>query len=135
VRPLPPIRITRSFAALPAVVFEALTDARQVARWSGGAARIGRRLGGRFEMFDGWATGRVVVYRPPSRFACTWRVDGWRPAWDNSLVEWRLTRVPRGTRVELLHSFLPTAGEARAHKAGWDEYVFEPLREYLNTKR
>jgi hypothetical protein len=30
--------------------------------------------------------------------------------------------------VELIHSFPPTAGEARAHKAGWDEYVFEPLR-------
>lgn len=61
--------------------------ARQIARWSGQAARIGRRPGGIFETFDGWATGRVVVYRPPLRFAHTWRVDGWKPTWDNSLVE------------------------------------------------
>jgi len=134
VRLLPPIRITRTFAAPPAVVFEALTDARQVARWSGGAARIGKRLGGRFEMFDGWATGRVVVFRPPSRFACTWRVDEWRPTWDNSLVEWRLARVPRGIRVVLIHSLLPTAKEARDHRRGWDAYVLGPLGEYLKGR-
>jgi uncharacterized protein YndB with AHSA1/START domain len=125
------IRLARVLPAAPAEVFAALTDARQVRRWSGGAARIGRRPGGPFEMFDGWATGRVVVYRPPSRFAYTWRVDGWKSIWDNSLVEWRLTRAPRGTRVELIHSLLPTAKEARDHKGGWDEYVFGPLGEYL----
>jgi len=125
------IRITRVLPAAPAVVFKALTDVGQVARWSGGAARIGKRPGGTFEMFDGWAMGRVVVFRPPSRFAYTWRVDGWKPEYDNSLVEWRLSRAPRGTRVELIHSLLPTAKEARDHKAGWDDYVFEPLGEYL----
>lgn len=127
------IRITRVLPAPPAVVFKALTDARQIATWSGQAARIGRRPGGTFEMFDGWATGRVVVYRPPLRFAYTWRVDGWKPTWDNSLVEWRLGAVPRGTKVELIHSLLPTAREARDHKGGWDEHVFEPMREYLKA--
>ncbi len=129
------IRLTRTLPAPPALVFKALSDARQIAKWSGQAARIGKKPGGRFEMFGGWAMGRVVVFRPPSRFAYTWRVDGWKSAWDNSLVEWRLSRAGRGTRVELIHSLLPTATEARDHKGGWDEFVFEPLREYLKTKR
>ncbi len=128
------IRITRRLPGSPAAVFKALTDARQIAAWSGQAARIGRKVGGRFEMFDGWATGRVVVFRGPARFAYTWRVDTWKPAWDNSLVEWRLTRAARGTKVELKHSLLPTAKEARDHRGGWDEYVFEPLGEWLKKR-
>ena len=129
------IRITRVLGAPPAAVFRALTDARQIAAWSGQSARIGRRPGGRFEMFDGWATGRVVVFRPPSRFAHTWRVDEWKPGYDDSLVEWRLARAPRGTRVEVIHSLLPTPKEARDHKGGWVEFVLEPLAEHLKKKR
>jgi uncharacterized protein YndB with AHSA1/START domain len=129
------IRITRVLPAPPAVVFRALTDARQIAAWSGQSARIGTKPGGRFEMFDGWATGRVVVFRPPSRFAHTWRVDEWKPEYDNSLVEWRLSRAPRGTRVEVIHSLLPTPKEARDHKGGWVEFVLEPLAEHLKKKR
>ncbi len=129
------VRLTRTLPAPPAVVFKALTDARQIARWSGQAASIGRKPGGRFEMFDGWAMGRVVVFRPPSRFAYTWRVDGWKSAWDNSLVEWRLSRASRGTKVELIHSLLPNAKEARDHRGGWDEFVFEPLAAYVRQKR
>ncbi len=127
--------MTRMLPGSPATVFKALTDARQIAAWSGQAARIGRKVGGRFEMFDGWATGRVVVYHAPTSLAYTWRVDTWRSEWDNSLVEWRLSRGPRGTQVELKHCLLPTAKEARDHKGGWDEYVFEPLADYLNARR
>jgi uncharacterized protein YndB with AHSA1/START domain len=128
------IRLTRVLPATPAVVFKALTDVRKVKKWSGQAARIGRRLGGTFEMFDGWATGRVVVYRPPLRFGYTWRVEGWKPTWDNSLVEWRLSPARGSTRVELIHSLLPTAKEARDHKGGWEEYVLGPMREYLKKR-
>ena len=128
------IRVTRVLPAPPAAVFRALTDARQIAAWSGQSARIGKRPGGRFEMFDGWATGRVVVFRPPSRFAHTWRVDEWKPEHDDSLVEWRLSRAPRGTRVEVRHSLLPTPKQARDHKAGWVEYVLDPMGEWLKKR-
>jgi len=128
------IRLHRVLPAPPAVVFKALTDPRQVATWSRHDARIGRRLGGPFEMFDGWATGRVVVFRPPRRFACTWRASSWRATWDNSLVEWQLTADARGTKVELVHSLLPTAREAADHRKGWIAYGFEPLGEYLRKR-
>jgi len=129
------IRVTRVLPAPPAAVFRALTDARRIAAWSGQSARIGKKPGACFEMFDGWATGRVVVYRPPSRFAHTWRVDEWKREYGDSLVEWRLSRAPLGTRVEVRHSLLPTAKEARDHRGGWVEYVLEPLGEWLKKKR
>lgn len=131
---VPNIRLTVEIPVPPAQVFKAMTDARQVARWSGQGARIGKRPGGAFKMFDGWATGRIVAYRPPSRFAYTWRVDGWKPDWDDSLVEWRLTPSPRGTRLALIHSKLPTVKEARDHKGGWPEFVLEPLGKYLKER-
>jgi uncharacterized protein YndB with AHSA1/START domain len=118
----------------PAVVFKALTDPRQLAVWSGAGARVGRRVGGRFEMWDGYTTGRIVAWGPPSRLAYTWRQDDWKPQYDNSLVEWSLSRVPGGTRLALRHSLLPTAGEARAHRAGWTKYFLRPMAEYLKRR-
>ena len=44
----------------PKRVMQLLTDAALIRKWSGGEAVVENIIGGRFEMFDGWVTGKVL---------------------------------------------------------------------------
>ena len=54
------LRQTVTFRASPHAVFEALMDAKKHAAFTGGAARISRKVGGAFSVFDNYATGKNV---------------------------------------------------------------------------
>ena len=133
-RRVPAIRITVEMPAPPAQVFRALTESRVIRAWSGSPGRVARKAGGRFWMWDGWNTGRVISRRPPTVLAYTWRKDSWAPETRDSLVRWKLTAVEKGTRVSLVHSRLPSLWEYRDHKGGWPRYFLKPLERYLRRR-
>jgi len=130
----PSIRITLEVSATPAQVFRALTDSKAIQTWSGAPGRVARKAGGRFSMWDGWNTGRVLLRRPPTSLAYTWRTDGWASETADSVVRWKLVRIRTGTRVTLVHSRLPSLREYRDHKGGWMTYFLKPMERYLKTR-
>lgn len=111
-------------------VMELLTDAQLVRRWSGGDAIIEAREGGAFSMFDGWVTGRVTRMEE-GVLAFTWRTTDWKEGDKESEVLYTLQSRDGGTRVTVHHTGLPDEEEARSHKAGWTEYFFDPLEDYI----
>ena len=131
---VPAIRITLEIPVAPAHVFRALTDARAIEAWSGSPGRVARKAGGRFSMWDGWNTGRVLSRRAPSVLAYTWRKDSWGPETRDSVVRWKLTSARNGTRVTLVHSRLPSLREYRDHKGGWPTYFLKPMERYLKKR-
>jgi uncharacterized protein YndB with AHSA1/START domain len=131
---VPAIRITVVIPFPPARVFRALTDAKDIRAWSGAPGRVATKTGGAFRMWDGWNTGRVLARRPPTSLAYTWRKDSWADGTKDSVVRWKLTRIPAGTRVSLVHSKLPSAWEYRDHKGGWPKYFLKPMERYLKQR-
>ena len=131
---VPAIRITMVMPAPPARVFRALTNAKDIEAWSGAPGRVATKVGGAFRMWDGWNTGRVLARRPPTALVYTWRKDSWPDDTADSVVRWKLTRVPVGTRVSVVHSGLPSMWEYRDHKGGWPKYFLKPLAAYLKKR-
>jgi uncharacterized protein YndB with AHSA1/START domain len=127
------IRLTRVMPYPPARVLRALTDSGELRAWSGATGRVAARVGGAVSMWDGWNTGTLVARRPPTTLAYTWRTESWKPGVPPSVVRWRLTRVPGGTRVSLVHSRLPNLREYRGHRGGWTKYFLAPMEEYLRS--
>ncbi len=117
--------------ASPDVVFAALVDAKHILRWCGQEGRVSSSVGGKFDMFDGWVKGIVLAYEPGKRLSYTWLPGEWPENAEASLVTYRFTKAGSNTRVSLRHSKLPNAHEAKNHKRGWKEFVFDPLKEYL----
>lgn len=80
------------------------------------------RLGGRFAVdVTGFPMrGKYLVVEPPSRVIVSWGFVGSEdlPA-GASQVEFRLSPIPNGIRVELIHSGLPDA-ELLGHQDGWE---------------
>jgi uncharacterized protein YndB with AHSA1/START domain len=118
--------------APPQVVFKALTDEKELARWLTQEARIDPRPGGEYEFRYHWAekdmhsvaTGKIIELIPDKRLSYTYVIDrsgsgdsgadSLFPDVADSVVTWTLDALPDGkTRVTLVHSGIPEGAHDR----------------------
>ena len=119
--------------AKPAEVFAALTDSKQIATWCGQKGSVSTKVGGKFEMFDGWVKGKVLESKPGKSLTHTWNPSDWPVVEQESLVKYTFTPSGKGTKVVLEHSNFPNEKEKNNTRSGWKEFVFDPLRSYFST--
>ncbi|MEK6756892.1 MAG: SRPBCC domain-containing protein [Bacteroidota bacterium] len=129
-----PIKLTVVLPGKPNEVFGALTNAKIIAQWNGQKGKVEAKVGGKFEMFDGWVKGKVLEFEPGKTLAYTWRPGDWPEDAQESVVKYSFTSTKRGTKVVLEHSNFPNETEKKNHKSGWMEFVFEPLRNHLSSQ-
>jgi len=125
------IRQSITFKATPHQVYEALMDSRLHARFTGAAARISRKVGGRFSAYDGWLRGTNLALLPDRKIVQAWTSDnrGW-PRDHYSRATFALRRVPGGTRLTFTQSGVPEAAYADIRQGWWDSYWL-PLKAML----
>ncbi|WP_261305508.1 SRPBCC family protein [Paenibacillus andongensis] len=118
------------FAASPNRIYEALTDAAQFSKVSGGApTEITPEAGGSFSCFGGMIVGKNIELEPNKRIVQAWRVANWEEG-VYSLVKFELEEQGEGTRLVFSHTGFPEGQEA--HLApGWHTNYWEPLKKYL----
>jgi uncharacterized protein YndB with AHSA1/START domain len=126
------LKMATTFAAKPAAVFTALTDAKAIGLWSGQKGKVGTKIGGAFEMFDGWVKGKVLEYKPGKCVSFTWHTEDWTADTQDSIVRYTLVPARQGTKLILEHSNFPNESEMQSHKSGWKEHVFDPLKEHFS---
>ncbi|MDF1488384.1 SRPBCC family protein [Tessaracoccus caeni] len=118
-------RDTIDIAAAPETVFEYLTTNDGMTAWMGQYADLDPRPGGRFAVNIAGhpVRGEFLHVDPPNRVVVSWGFLGSEdlPV-GASTVEFRLTRIGSGTRVDLRHSDLPDA-EVRGHADGWANFL------------
>ena len=114
----------------PGRVMQLLTDPGLIRKWSGGAAVLENKTGGRFEMFDGWATG-TVLNTSANELAYTWKTSDWPEETNATEVHYLLKPDEAGTKVILRHTGFTDEDEMKSHKAGWTDYFFDPLEDFI----
>lgn len=129
-----PIKIVMTIPAPPRKVFAALTEAKTIRLWSEQGGKIQPKVGGKFEMFDGWVKGTVLEYKPGKALAYTWHPGDWDGT-VKSTVRYTFTATKSGTKVTLTHSGFPNEHERKNHYYGWYEFVFEPLKSYFRQQQ
>lgn len=110
--------------APPSAVYDYLTTNEGMTSWMGDFADLDPRAGGRFAVNIAGhpVRGEFVLVEPAKRIVVTWGFAG-----DDDLppgastVEFSLTPIERGTRVDLVHSGLPDEFEGISD--GWDHFV------------
>lgn len=111
--------------ASPVTVFDYLTTNAGMTAWMGQHADLDPRPGGGFAVdIAGYPIrGRYLHVEPHTRVVVSWGVAGSAdlPA-GASTVEFRLTAIERGTRVDLVHSGLPET-ELEGHADGWEHFL------------
>jgi len=118
-------RDATDIAASPETVFEYLTTDDGMTAWMGQHADLDPTPGGRFAVdVAGYPVrGTFLVVDPPRRVVVSWGFTGSEelPA-GASTVEFRLTPITGGTRVDLCHSGLPDT-EVPGHARGWANFL------------
>lgn len=123
------------FPFSPEDIFTALTNARQIAAWSGQAGKIQPTIGGKMELFDGWVKGNVLAYESGKRLSFTWKPAEWATESQSSIVTCDFKSTKTGSKITLKHAGFPNDSELQSHKVGWTEFVFDPLKMYLTAKQ
>lgn len=121
--------------ASPDEVFEALTDPGIIAAWGGGLSVIEPKVGGHFELFDGWVKGEVTHFVAGKELGYTWKPAEWDKRTKPSAVHMRLMPHAAGTDVVLAHTNFPSQEEADKHGNGWIDYVFDPMNDYFTMEK
>lgn len=114
-----------TIAASPETVFEYLTTNSGLTAWMGHYANLEPEVGGTFavDIAGHPVRGEYLVVEPPTRIVVSWgfaRSEVLPPG--GSKVEFRLTRVGEGTRVDLYHTELPDSA-VPGHVDGWANFL------------
>ncbi|MCW3121370.1 MAG: glutathione S-transferase [Flavipsychrobacter sp.] len=114
----------------PKRVMQLLTDPVLIRKWSGGEAVFEKMVGGRFEMFDGWVTGKVTKVSE-NELAYTWTAGDWEDGTPASEVHYLLKPDEAGTKVIVHHTGFPNEKERDSHKTGWTDFFFDPMEDFI----
>ena len=121
--------------ATPEEVFEALTDPGIIGAWGGGMSVIEEKVGGHFELFDGWVKGEITHFKSGKELGYTWKPAEWDKRTRASNVHMKLMPHPAGTDIVLTHTGFPSQEEADKHGNGWIDYVLDPMNDYFVMQR
>jgi uncharacterized protein YndB with AHSA1/START domain len=118
----------------PEAIYRAWLDSKEHSGFTGAAATLDPRVGGRFSAWDGYIEGTTVELEPGRRIVQRWRTTEFPPGSPDSLVEIAFEAVEGGTRLTLDHTEIPD-GQGPSYEKGWEDFYFKPMREYFRAKR
>lgn len=117
------------FDALPHEIFNALIESKRHTEFTGSRAHIDPTVGGLFSVWDGYATGKTIEIKPDHKIVQEWRATDW-PEGHVSTVTFDMRKTDAGTELHFTQVGVPEDLLADTEK-GWNEYYWEPLKEYL----
>jgi activator of HSP90 ATPase len=125
------IRQVVTFKAAPHEVYEALMDEKTHSAFTGGKAKISRKVGGQFTIYEGDIEGKNLELIPDQKIVQSWRYSDW-PEKHYSTATFALEAVEKGTRLTFTQIDVPE-DKYEDIKQGWKDYYWGPMKEMLDS--
>lgn len=119
------------FKASPHEIYELLMDSKKHSRFTGGKAKISRKVGGRFTAWDGWIEGRNLKLVKDKEIVQEWRGDDW-PKGHFSVVKFTLKKAGNNTKLMFSQKGIPE-DKYKDISSGWKEFYWEKIKEDLES--
>jgi activator of HSP90 ATPase len=110
-------------------IYDILMDSHKHSELTGSSAKVSRKVGGAFKVYDGYAYGKNVELVEGRRIVQTWRAqeDEW-PEDHFSEIVFDLTPLGKTkATIDFSHRRVPTP-LVKNFKDGWRKYYWEPLK-------
>jgi activator of HSP90 ATPase len=124
------IKQTVEFKASPEEVYEALMDQKKHSAFTGADAKVSRRVGGAFTVWDGYATGKNLELVPGKKIVQSWRVSEW-PEGTESKVTFSFAKTKKGTKLTFTQTGVPDDAASDIAQ-GWKDYYWKPMKGMLD---
>jgi len=121
--------VTTFIPRSPREVYNAWLDSKQHTKMTGAKAKVSNKVGGEFEAWDGYISGRNLELEPGKRIVQAWRTVEFDESEEDSRIEVVFEPVEGGTKLILRHTRLPAHGEI--YKQGWEDNYFTPMKAYF----
>ena len=123
------------FSATPYEIFESLIDETKHGKFTKATAKIERKVGGKFSVFNGDISGKILKMKKNKLIMQKWRGSDW-PKDHYSEVTFSLKPLEKNKRtlLTLVHSNVPDKNRAEIDK-GWKKYYWEPLEKFLRQEK
>lgn len=108
-------------------VWHALTDSKEIEKWSGARATMKPQEGTEFKLWDGEIYGTNIKVVPLKTLAQNWYSGDWDKP---SILTFSLEKKDNKTIVKLTHEAVPE-NELNDIENGWKDYYMNPLKELV----
>ena len=122
--------LSEVFPVPPERIYDAWLDSDGHTGMTGASARVDPRVGGEYEAWDGYITGRTLALEPGRRIVQTWRTSEFAESDPDSQIELLFEPVDGGTRLTLRHTNVPD-GQTQYEDGGWQDSYWQPMRDYF----
>jgi activator of HSP90 ATPase len=114
------------------VVYDAWVSSEAHTAMTGSPAQIDPVVGGEYQAWDGYISGRTLVLEPGRRIVQSWRTTEFTDADEDSQIEVLLEPAESATKVTIRHTNVPD-GQRNYEEGGWQSQYFDPMREYFES--
>jgi activator of HSP90 ATPase len=123
--------VTAIIASTPQEVYDAWLDSKAHSKMTGGKAKVSDKVGGEFEAWDGYISGRNLELESGKRILQAWRTVDFADSEEDSQIEILFEPTKGGTKLTLRHTKLPAHGET--YRQGWVDNYFEPMQAFFES--
>jgi uncharacterized protein YndB with AHSA1/START domain len=120
--------------APPDQLFDMYLDPAAHAAFTGSPVTIGSKPGAAFRAFDDMIKGTILQVVPKRLIVQSWRATHWADEEIDSTLILTFWPDEDGGRIELVHVNVADDDFAGVSQ-GWQEYYWEPWREYLEAQQ
>ena len=122
---------TVTFKASPQEVYDMLMDSKKHRSLSGMAAKISKKVGGKFTAWGSHISGINLVLKPGEKIVQAWRATGWWPD-HYSIAIFDIRKVRGGSMLKFTQIGIPPSRYS-GHYRGWIETYWTPMKEIFAT--
>lgn len=113
----------------PKEVYDAWLDSKSHSKMTGAKAKVSAKVGGTFQAWDGYISGKNLKLEPGKRIVQSWRTVEFDDSEEDSQIEITFEPAKKGTKLTLRHTNLPAHGEQ--YRQGWVDSYFDPMKSYF----
>ncbi|MDP4219069.1 MAG: SRPBCC family protein [Bacteroidota bacterium] len=110
-------------------VFEALMDEKKHAKFTGGPAKISRRVGGKYTAYGDYMGGENLEIIPDKKIVQTWRSTD-LPKDLTTKITFNFKEEKGKTKLAFTHSGVPEK-QYEEFRKGWIDFYWNPLKAML----
>ena len=115
-------------------IYSLLADSKKHQAFTGEKSVIGKKIGGKFSIYSGHASGIIVDLAPGKRIVQAWRGHSFPPG-IFSMAAFVLNRTSDGgTELTLTHRGVPKSHIPEIEK-GWRKFYWDKMKQYLMKKK
>ncbi len=116
--------------ASPLEVYEAYTDPKKHAAFTGQDVKGAARVGGKLTAGDDYITAKYLELEKGKKVLQEWTTSEWPEGYPPSILELTMKAKGKKTELTMVHSKVP-ADQVDYYADGWKEWYWEPLKKYF----